>query len=706
MIKSSTSANALNDFIIQKYGQSAVDLNDPASWKYYRNISGEYHPLDTLMTVTSLDTLEEITFSKENLELHAATKRAYQFGTRYYYSLLNRYSEQEQLILGILNPCDKVKAIESEDGTILTYPVGLVEPQEITLIRDLEDYIKKYLFRWNVSSFAVSDSLYNMAQHATLYLNIYPKLLNLRLKRCKTNEVHSFHIQQYLASHQRLDRYLPYMTLKQALYFYRNICYLERNPGRVETLEELIQKILTDRRIPIAEYSVRQTVDFDETYRPAITARRRPLNTEYNISEKDYVNLDDLYDKERRLVYGNAPYYAANSVRDTRTFQNSSSSVIQTKDMESNMVDYNDALPDPLPNVLMRQWIYLASQGLYDVVINFKDPKNGETISLYAKDALIYYYYIYLKTLGLEFTVLPPIFCLKFRRHPLPSLSEVLSVVDDEFPVAKQVLQATLERQPQTVNCVSTQMFYDLSYQMYEECKQQWYQIASTGDLYERALVHNGILKLYSDTLIDLDVLNIDLWLNSKNLPQYDYDVKQAQEILLNIFVQATGYDVDDKKQLKNIQRMMLELLGQLSSYSIQLIREINDSNIVPINWAAIRPGNFDNNTRSLYHVPSTIHVNDVQGSSDSDAEIEIDHVNIDMERIIFKSDHEISVMPSVFAGIVEQRQFEIPVNSFVMNVTYPGYDEQISLNATYAGTEYFMALTEQQKRQLKSIYN
>ena len=84
------------------------------------------------MYVGSLDTLETILFSKENLELHPLTRESYQFGTRYYYNLLNKYPNQEFLIKGILYPCDINKAIEAEDGEILSYQSDLVEEQEET----------------------------------------------------------------------------------------------------------------------------------------------------------------------------------------------------------------------------------------------------------------------------------------------------------------------------------------------------------------------------------------------------------------------------------------------------------------------------------------------------------------------------------------------------------------------------------------------
>ena len=86
VIKSSVAAASINSDIKLKNSSFIIDDLDPSSWKYYLNISGSYHTLDEPMVITSLDTLEEITFSKENLAIHTATSKAYQFDSRYYYS--------------------------------------------------------------------------------------------------------------------------------------------------------------------------------------------------------------------------------------------------------------------------------------------------------------------------------------------------------------------------------------------------------------------------------------------------------------------------------------------------------------------------------------------------------------------------------------------------------------------------------------------
>lgn len=708
VIKSSASAEVLNGYLKLKYGESSVDQYNPQTWKYYLNICGEYHPIDTQMTVTSLDTLEEIVFSKENLAIHTATAEAYQYGTRYYYSLINRYPDQEQLILGMLYPADMQQAVSSEEGSILSYPKELVEPQEQTLMVEFEDFIKRYLVRWNVQAFGLSDSLYNTAYHGVLYLSLLPKLLNLRLRRCHTEEVHSFHIREYLASNGGLEKYLPFMTLKQALFLYRNLRYLQGNVGKVHILEKLIEKILTDRRIPIAEYSVRQLNEFDSDYYPKITARRKPINSQYNIGEKNYIDLTDLYDKERKLTYGTGQYYDDRPKGVDRKFQNSVSSVVQTKNLESNMVDYNDAVPDPLEAVLLRQWADMALHGRYEVVINFKDPKTSEMRALYARDALIYMTYVSLKSIGVDVQTIPAYINLKFRRQPKPTVNDLLSVVDTSIEGIRDDALDIINNQPQITPCYSTSMFFNLSYKIYEEAKRHWLIMSNAHDMNRRAAINAMVLKLYADEKTAMDVPNrpYSEWLSTNNLPVYDMTLAQADELIRNIFTEATGLLIDETKQLKNIQKAMLSLLGDLSSYSIQLIREINDSQIRPLNWAAIRGGNLKYSGEADIYVEVNNRVNNVKSSTEDNGSLDAKYTGVrSVTEHLMGQEQNFHFHMSAISNFVDERNFQVPFGSFTTSATYPGYDPAISAGAGYIGKENFLALTDEEKNQLVDIY-
>jgi hypothetical protein len=709
VIKSEASAEGINKFLSLQYGDSAVNQFDENTWKYYLNISGQYHSTDTMMTVTSLDNLEEINFTVANLQIHTATHRAYQYGSRYYYSLLKRYPDQEMLILGVLNPVDINTAIEAPDGTILGYPKDLVEAQERTLIQDLQSYIYRWLARWNVQAFALSDNLYNAAYHAILYLSLLPKLMNLRLARCKTNEVHSFHLREYLASHGRLDRFLPFMTMEQALYLYRNINYIDRNSGKTEQFQELMNKILTNRRIPVSEYSIRQLNEFDVNFYPDVLARRKAINGEVNSAETDYVSVQDLMLKEKALTYGTARYYAKEEVPTLYQLKNSPSSIVQTKDLESSMIDYNDSVPDPLELVLMRQWAYMSRKNLYTVTVNFQDPKTAEFRTVYAQDAFIYMLYIQLMSLGIQVDNVPYYFNEKFTRTPRPTIDDLLTVAPEaEFKDLRAFATELLASQPVIAGVTSTNAFFDSAYAVYEACKDQWYITSSIEDYYKRAVVQNMILRLYADEWVDFNSVPEAMpdWLVSRNLPAYDFTYDQAQQLIRNIFVGSTGLSVDDSRLLKNIQKAMIDMMGQLSSYSVQFIREINESSIRPINWPAVRPGNFFYELEAWVKIEAGVDV--IQTFNVNEPYFTLNTAPVVIENYVANTS-DTAIPIDVSLTVVNSYEFSRTIVARTalnkMNITYDGYDPEVSDTAVLAGMEYFNQLTDEQKKELTDIY-
>jgi hypothetical protein len=256
VIKFDDVADAMNNLVITKLGLDSIDYSDKSTWKYYQNIAGIYHLTDTKMKIKSLDIDQEIDFTIENLKTNKNTKLAYTYDSRYYRELVSLYPDQELLIKGILYPVDINVAINSKDGTILNYPKDLIEDNEYSLINKLQKWIYNYLFRWVNKQFCLSDELYVATYIGQFYLHLVQALIAFRLENCKTNEAHSYHIQQYLASHGFLDSYLSVLTKEQALFFYRNIRYIERNAGKKDTFDWVTDKTMTLRNLPLYEITM------------------------------------------------------------------------------------------------------------------------------------------------------------------------------------------------------------------------------------------------------------------------------------------------------------------------------------------------------------------------------------------------------------------------------------------------------------------
>lgn len=650
VIKSEISASRMNDAIIAKYGIDSVDLAIPSTWKYYMNLSGQYHFEDKMMTVTSLDTQEEIEFTVENMYRHTATAEMYRYGTRYYYSLVNKYKDQEQLILAITNPVNIDQAISAKDGTILAYYKDLVEDQEDTLIHDLTEYIQSYLARYTVIGYNNVWGNYPVLNLANLYGSLPAQIMNLRLLACKSSKTHSFHIEQYLASHGQLDKYIPYMTLKQKMYLYHNIDYIMKYAGHTSTFLELIKWILSDRRIPLSSYTIRQLLEHNDHLLPEIMAHRTPLGTMENNAEAEYVPMETLFQKEIATQKGNLAYLDEHIDDISHAFKTSDTSVQQTKDLESAMVDYTDSVPDPLPDVLLKHWAYMSSKGLYDVLVNFNHPTTADVISLPAKEALIYYSYIMMSVMGYRPTYVPSFLDVGYRLHPRPPVELLYKdLLPSLFPDLKDIADQLVKRQPTIRECRSVTEFWELVYKIYEESKWHWGLKASIHDPLKRGIVAKMVSRLYgieSLELVEGDV-TIGEWLKERSLPVFDGTAEEGLAICTLIFKKATGYTVDDTKTARAIQRAMVAIFKQLSSYSVQIMREINDSAIIPLNWAAIRIGFRGQDGDDRVKVNDSIFILDSKSSGADKARVEDagDYVNV----ILTPAEYTISVPDPIY---------------------------------------------------------
>lgn len=710
VVKLEEAASLFNESLVTRYGLEAVNTLYPKTWKYYMNIAGLYHPTDTMMYVPSMDTLETIEFTKENLKIHTATAKAYRFGSRQYYSLLTQYPTQELLINGVLNPVDIDLAITSPNGTILGYPKGLVEENEVSLIGELQRYIQSQMHRWFNTQFAMSDNLFCAVFFSVLHAFVLPKLLNLRLKRCKTNEAHSFHVRMYLASHFKLDRYLPYLTRRQALWLYRNIRYIERNPGKVKTLFMLIEEILTKRGVPVGEYSIRHLDHFGEDYFPDQIARIKLVNSDQNTLTGDTHSVEALFNKEFQKAEGNPLYLETYANADLERFKTSPSAIIQTKVLHSSMVDYNGSTPEPFEVIAIREWCHLSMTGYYDVSVIFKDPKTSETHTLFAKDAFAYMQYLALNAEGITLSEFPDYLNMQQRRHPLPTASELLSVVDYKKRDLSGIASSLLAGQPVIKPLYSVTAFRDYVDVLTDEAYKHWLLISSMEDHYERALVDNMIRLLYEDerTRFTLKTRNVNDWLNSLSLPSYNRTIADSENLILQIFEASTGYTVDSTRMLKNIQRALIDLMTELSSYTVQFTREINEEKIVNVSWPAVRFGNqsysqsdyryIDNGALALDQTvlsKGSCHI-----GTDTDTVVETRSSNTTLSK-------GVTIDPSIteVTGSILRDDVSLTSSAFEMNITYPGQDIEIETKMQLPGYTRFHQLPESARVKLKSIY-
>jgi hypothetical protein len=600
-VKSMESVNGLNQFVTDYYGPSAVDETDPASWKYYMNVSGQYHFSDTVMQVTSLDTLEQIDFTADNLKIHTATAVAYQFGTRNYKALVQQYPRQVPLILGILYPVDIDTAIAAKDGQILGYPATYVEINEYSLIEKLQRWIYGFKARWVNPQYAISDELYPTVQLANLYYGILMAIINFREQACGTAEAHSYHVQQYLASHLGLDQFIEHMTLKQSLWLYRNINYIERNVGKLSTFQTLIQKLLTDRSIPLAAYLMKHDLSLmPNALYPTIAFESSPLNLGYNLLPETTWTLDEMLSYEATAASDNALIQTDVQGQILEEMQNSLSNHLQTKVLNSAMLDLSNSTPYTIEDVLMNHWLFFSSKDWYTAFLVVDNPVTGEPIvPINAKDGYVFMWYCFCQSIGIDLTQkpVPAVLAKRVQRIPAPSVADLMSVVDKKL-VTQDIAQQALSYQPVISPMISVDAFVATANAIYTAANTQRNLVAYQEHSVRRGMVYGMVERLYSNNMVQMgdgDGQTYAEWFKLRNIDLTVFSASDYDLLYQSLVQAATGLNLTSSNTLANIQKAMITMMQRLSSYSVQFLSEINDSAIKDIDWPMVRVGDVTN---------------------------------------------------------------------------------------------------------------
>lgn len=583
VIKSDHTAQLVNRYLKAK-GLGPIE-EDRRTWKYYLNLAGEYHATDQRMEVISLDTAKPILFSKENLREHRATARAYSYGTRRYRELLLLYPTQRRLIQGILHPADIDKVIAAKEYDIVAYAPHLVEENETTLIRSIGVRIHDFVARWSQPAYRISDNLYEAAIFGVLGPKVVEMIYRERLARCRTDEVNSFFIKMYLASNGGLDRYLDVLTQKQKLWLYRNLPWVRRNIGRTENYEWLIENLLTERYVPLMAYGMKH--DTEEVLEEVVPrARFLPTARNYLVSEADIYDrsTEDMLYLEEGLAAGNRLERETRREEIEQEFRHSPSHRVSTKVLQSIMMDYAGSETHTFEEILINHWVYLSDLGIYNSYVQLINPRTGSVEPLPAKDAFILSMYLLLTIHGFEPTIIPPVTVSRVQRIIKPSLAELKAHVDSKYIEDSELLQI-INLNPEIIPIISIDAFHERCFQIFRAGLAQEAITANAHHLDRRGFLQKAIDLMYGTKeciLTNPPEQRFEDWFKQRQINIQDY-MSNPLENYTDIMRAALGLDLELNTSVRDIQAAMLNILEQHSSYSIQLVKTINEGTIRPV---------------------------------------------------------------------------------------------------------------------------
>lgn len=631
-----------------------TDPLDPTTWKYFCNLAGEYHSYDEWkleeltghnrirIKVAGLTGPVNADFTRELVESDPALANEYRYGAPLYKELLDQYPDFQDLIDGIMNPVDKQVAIAAKDGDILyaggyhrrvvqgktqlvpvtiagRRPPNLIEENETNLLPRLEFWIKGFLYRWHNRDYAQTNDLYVAAMLGVLYAQIPKVIMNIRLDNCHTAFVHSYHVREYLASNGGLHVHAEALAKKELLWLYRNLRYLEKHMGKQETFDKLIEKIATPSNIPLAGFDLRHKLtDMEDTLYPDVTVTRETINFRAIGTGSDVRTIGELLNKEAPLArQGDRDLTAveAEIIQEVKT--RSQSGRLQTKAIESAIVDLTDSIPYPFGDTLIDLLIYHASRGTYSANIYVTNPTSGERILMSPKQAVIVMFYCFNKAWAdVTLTTIPSIPARLIPRTatapqvgllPRPTRAELEAVVDAEY-IPADFIDGLLASNVTVPQMSSTDDFYDYARAVHRELMERYNAYAGIEDSIGRAMGEEAAMLLYwpqVDCPLSEGELYVD-WFADNGIDFTGFQTEDYEKLAVDILQSATGSGDSTNRQLADRQYAVIAILRYLSSYGIQYLSSISDGKRLPVAWSALRLTNVNTTAYSDTPVETT----------------------------------------------------------------------------------------------------
>lgn len=436
-IKYDPLVEACNDTVERKGGQ--VDKNLPSSWKYYKNIIGEYHPTDTPMYVVSFDTQEKILFSKENLLKSPRTMDNYSVGESYYDELCQLYPSQTDLIKGIRYPLDNWEDAYRTDN--LSYIKGdetLFELNERdSLIEQLKKTLRFIDDRWNFPGTSV-EPLYPWVFWGEIWHILATALFAQRVENIRHSSVHSWHMWQYITS-QGLSDYSDLLSFTQSTFLYRNLNYLNLNRGKHSNLIILANNLLNEWALTLYGRDVIQRSDIGSKQAllyPDLIAKvietNNPSQTPIppsSVEDMVYklINVGDELSSDQYNPYDN-------SKRQERLLSDTTVNTYPTKVVEIAPVDKNKKYTKQFDTYIYDSLIYGISTGEYNPIVELPSKINQQVVLLSAKDILLLFNYCMIRSLNQVPKDIPFIHKSALALKPYP-INMIQTYKLDGFPI-------------------------------------------------------------------------------------------------------------------------------------------------------------------------------------------------------------------------------------------------------------------------------
>lgn len=577
----------LDNKVVEKSGIAVTD--DKTTWRYYMNLNGDYHQLDTLMYVTSIDDNTTILFNKTNLDIHLATKRAYKERGYSYNVLVDQFPDQILLINGILEPIDYNSSINSENYKILQYNKDLVLWNEDQLIPKLQDWINAATYQAFTTEYINTDNLMLPNLLEILHQMLHIAILDIRLESIGRYSVHEFFIWSKINSYGDFYKYKDALNNVQTLWLYRNIDWIIHNIGQQYTFNQLLENLLTKRDIPLASYLLTSdTTNQLQELTPTPIFIRENLNLKERYQDNEFItSVPQMLNKENPLARDNELYEQEYIDETTLKGEFALHAEIPTKVLESTMQGFSTRHRETFIKTLYYEWIYLAYHNVYQSQVNLIDPKTGKAFNINVKDALVLYQYLCAVLTNTLCDYIQPFYYEMVMKITPPSVDDLMKLGPVNY-LPRYLCVDIWNLHLPLPRMISSEAFYDKCAEVYNVMWKHKKLYSQFMDANRLSRVKQACDNMYEQGMVEIATGLYSNWLIDHGFDFSQYTEDELLKLATDIFNKATGLDINPYMSLRVTQEQLLSLFKELSSYTIQIISNIDDGedvveNIIPI---------------------------------------------------------------------------------------------------------------------------
>jgi len=553
-----------------KYNRMVPEQSDS---KYYQNICGIKNINDYTVYINAYENIE---LTREYLNNDYLLKERLRLFSTDFNTLCLNNPGMTDYIRGCLSDNEMSDVLDAPNYTILDYDKTFLLSNELSIISELNIYIKQYMSRFHNVKY-ITEELYMPSLLSGLYNALFLKVISLKVKNILSYKTDAYHREVFFKSYKSLNNEMDLFNLETNIWVYGNLKRMKKNIGKNNILDNILLTIFDNNSIGVN--NIRYVSDLPTL----ITNNLEKYNKEYyknnytllsidaNLSGYSKSNTNYPLEKLESLLYENE--LVGNVTSDliidemdeiladkSPTTENASKLFILDTPEKLNTYYYNSLI------LAISNFINIKDKNMFTFTLDYRNTVDSKIYKLDMIDVeniIIYTLAKYYKMTSNEFTIKFP------GVYDNPNKEVLMKKTwykDKLTPIVDYIMNA----KDLNLNIYNRETMRRKFKSIREIDTKTWYVLSNIVD----NVAKTDINYLYSGLLVNkeitYDMSVIDEYLGDKDL--YRLIDSNSLDIVTELLCEITGIPVDHDSLIIDKFKKTIRFFNKVTSYTIDLL--------------------------------------------------------------------------------------------------------------------------------------